>query len=58
MIIKLFISEGKEILFDSVYKGNYALETMLFKVTEKFFGVNIRIKLEDLLKTRKENNND
>lgn len=32
--------------------GNYAIETMLIKVSEKFFGAKVSRGIEDLLKTR------
>lgn len=35
-----------------IFDGNYALETMLFKLTEIYYGKNIRIRFEDMLKTR------
>ena len=34
------------------YTGNYAVETMLIKTTEKYFGKRISEKLENILKTR------
>ena len=34
------------------FEGNYAIETMLIKVTEKFFGTKIALQVESLLKSR------
>ena len=34
------------------YSGNTALETMLIQTTEKYFGSEISLKLESMLKTR------
>lgn len=34
------------------FKGNYAIETLLIKISEKYFGVKISRKIEDLLKTK------
>lgn len=52
------------IIFDNgqlqkfTYKGNFALETMLIKITEKFFGEKVRIEFEYLLKKRIDVNGD
>lgn len=35
-----------------IYNGNYALETMIIKITEKYFGLTIARKIEDLLNNR------
>lgn len=35
------------------FEGNYAIETMLIKISEKFFGCKISKAIEDLLKERK-----
>ena len=34
-----------------IYSGNYAIETMLIKTAEKFFGTEVSKKIESLLKT-------
>ena len=34
------------------FTGNYAVETMLIKVSEKFFGSKVSVAIEDLLKSR------
>jgi hypothetical protein len=34
------------------FKGNYAIETMLIKVAEKYFGTAISRKIEDMLTNR------
>ena len=35
-------------------KGNYALETVLFHIVEKYFGKDTRIKFEDIIKGKME----
>lgn len=37
-----------------IYKGNFALETMFYDMSEKYYGKNIAIQIQDLLKIRKE----
>jgi hypothetical protein len=34
------------------FNGNYAIETMLIKISEKYFGLKVSRAIEDLLKTR------
>jgi hypothetical protein len=34
------------------FTGNYAIETMLIKIAEKFFGSKVSEQIEELLKTR------
>lgn len=36
------------------FKGNYAIETLLIKVAEKFFGCKVSRQIEDILRTKKE----
>ena len=35
-----------------IFNGNYALEMMLIKISEKYFGSKVSAKIEDLLKSR------
>jgi hypothetical protein len=41
-----------------IFKDNYAIETMLIKISEIYFGKEISLRIEDLLKTRIEFNGD
>jgi len=36
------------------FNGNYAIETMLIKISEQFFGLKISRQIEELLKNRSE----
>jgi hypothetical protein len=35
-----------------VFKGNYALELMFFQLSEKYYGKDIRLKIESVIKSR------
>ena len=51
MLIKGVVrSKGIEEKFN--FYGNYALETMLFQFAEKYYGRNVAIQIQDLLKAR------
>lgn len=58
MFIKLFILEGKRDKnnyskpTEFVFKGNYAIEQLLIKTSEIYFGKRISDQIEDLLKSR------
>lgn len=62
IFIKLFILDGKQgknhiekgIPQQFYFKGNYAIEQCILKLVELYFGSSIMSKVEDLLKTRKE----
>lgn len=41
-----------------IFKDNYAIETMLIKISEIYFGKEISLRIEDLLKKRIEFNGD
>lgn len=34
------------------FNGNYAIETLLIKISEKYFGIKVSRAIEDLLKSR------
>ena len=49
MIIKIVITHDNEVRkFE--FSGNYALETMFIKLAEKYFGVDMALKIEELFK--------
>ncbi len=65
MFIKLTIRDGKQNKSgytnhptEYIYKGNYAIEQMLIRQTEIYFGVKVSSQLEEILKTRITNGDD
>lgn len=51
MYIKLTIIDNNS-PSKHIFKSNYAIETMLVKITEIYFGKEASLKIEDLLKLR------
>lgn len=58
MFIELTILDGKRDKDNYTkptkyfFKGNYAIEQLLLKISEIYFGTKIKNQIEDLLKTR------
>ena len=40
------------------FKGSFAVETLLIKVTERYFGTGIALRLEDMLKVNQTKKGD
>ena len=60
MYIKLKIVNNRRVEYNKpneyIFKDNYAIETMLIKITEIYFGKEISLRIEDLLKKRIDSN--
>lgn len=56
MYIKLKIIDNRKreynIPSEYIFRDNYAIETMLIKISEIYFGRKVSLKIEDLLKSR------
>lgn len=56
MYIKLKIIDNRRKEYNKpseyIFKDNYAVETMLKKISEIYFGKKVSLKIEDLLKER------
>lgn len=55
IILKIFTPNKKEYGHEPErmeFNGNYAIETMIIKISEKYFGVKVSRKIEDMLKDR------
>jgi hypothetical protein len=59
MYIKLKIIDNRQREYNKpseyIFKDNYAIETMLIKISFIYFGKEVSLKIEDLLKTRIDN---
>jgi hypothetical protein len=52
IFFKPYIKHGSNEPEKMEFKGNYAVETLLIKISEHYFGVKVSQEIEKLLKTR------